>query len=81
METAFAPAARFVAFPDSAPILLTDIEDLHEADQDAVLGDRLAEGYGPAADAGALAHLVGQPGRAARLAHELSTRAALLAVR
>ncbi|MCW2740279.1 MAG: hypothetical protein JWR45_701 [Blastococcus sp.] len=74
METAFAPAARFVAFADSAPVLLTDFEDLHEADQDAALGDRLAEGYGPAA----AARLVGHPGRAALLAHELGTRAALL---
>jgi hypothetical protein len=80
METAFAPAARFVAFPDSAPFLMTDVEDLHDADQDVVLGDRLGEGHGPVADAGALATLLLQPGRAALLAHELSSRAALLAV-
>ena len=79
METAFAPAARFVAFADSAPVLVTDIEDLHEADQDALLGDRLADGA-PAAYAGAVASLLGQPGRAALLAHELSNRAALLAL-
>jgi hypothetical protein len=78
METAFAPAARFVAFADSAPILVTDVEDLHDADQDAFLGDRLAEGSGPVDAAGALARLVGQPGRAALLAHELSSRAAFL---
>jgi hypothetical protein len=80
METAFAPAARFVAYTDSAPVLMTDIEDLHDADQDAVLGDRLADGYRPASDAGAVASLLGQPGRAALLAHELGSRAALLAV-
>ena len=78
METAFAPAARFVAFADSAPVLLVDIEDLHDVDQDAVLADRLADAYDPAAAAGALAQLVVQPGRAALLAHELSMQAALL---
>jgi hypothetical protein len=78
METAFAPAARFVAFADSAPILLVDIEDLHDVDQDAVLADRLADAYDPAAAAGALADLVLQPGRAALLAHELSMQAAFL---
>lgn len=72
--------ARFVASASSAPILVTDVEDLHEADQDAVLGDRLADAQGPAAHVGAVAHLVGQPGRAALLAHELSTRAARLAL-
>ncbi|HEY0508193.1 MAG TPA: hypothetical protein VGD12_08995 [Blastococcus sp.] len=74
MATAFASAARFVAFVGAAPTDRRDIEDLHEADQDAVLRDRSAEGYGAAA----AAHLVGQPGRAALLAHELSSRAALL---
>jgi hypothetical protein len=75
METAFAPAARFVAFADAAPILVTDIEDLHDADQDALLGDRLAEAP---RHADALAQLLAQPGRAALLAHELSNRAAFL---
>jgi hypothetical protein len=79
METATAPAARFVAFADSAPVLLTDVEDLHVADQDAVLGDRLADAQTPAAHVGAVTHLLAQPGRAALLAHELSSRAALLA--
>jgi hypothetical protein len=77
METATAPA-RFVAFADSAPILMTDVEDLHAGDQDAVLGDRLVESQGPAAYAGSVARLLAQPGRAALLAHELSNRAALL---
>ena len=79
METATAPAARFVAFADSAPTLLTDVEDLHEADQDAVLSDRLVDAQSPAAYAGAVARLLAQPGRAALLAHELSSRAAYLA--
>jgi hypothetical protein len=74
MATAFASAARFVAFVDAAPADRRDIENLHEADQDAVLRDRLAGGHGAAA----AAHLVGQPGRAALLAHELGARAALL---
>ena len=77
META---TARFVAFAHSAPILVTDVDDLHEADQDAVLGDRLADAQGPVAHAGAVAYLVGQPGRAALLAHELSTRASRMAL-
>lgn len=79
METATAPAARFVAFADAAPILLTDVDDLHEADQDAVLGDRLADANGAAAYTGAVTRLLAQPGRAALLAHELSSRASFLA--
>ena len=39
----------------------------------------LAEGSRPAKAAGALAELLGQPGRAALMAHELSSRAAFLA--
>jgi hypothetical protein len=79
METATATAARFVAFADSAPVLVTDADDLHEVDQDAVLGDRLADANGAAAYAGAVTRLLAQPGRAALLAHELSSRAAFLA--
>jgi hypothetical protein len=74
MATAFGSAARFLAFVDAAPADRRDIENLHEADQEVVLRGRLGEGYGAAA----AAHLVGQPGRAALLAHELSARAALL---
>jgi hypothetical protein len=80
MGTATAQAARFVAFADSAPILVSDVEDLHAADQDAVLRDRLADAQHPAAYAGSVARLVAQPGRAALLAHELSNRAWLLAL-
>lgn len=80
MATAFAPATRFVAFVDSAPVELRDIEDLHDADLDGVLADRLADGYRPASSATALARLVGSPGRAALLAHDLGSRAARLAV-
>ena len=80
METAFAPTARFVAFVDTAPVELRDIEDLHPADLDGVLADRLADGYAPARSATSLARLVGDPGRAALLAHDLGSRAARLAV-
>ena len=79
METAFAPTARFVAFVDAAPVELRDIEDLHDADLDGVLADRLADGYAPARSATALARLVGDPGRAALLAHDLGSRASRLA--
>ena len=88
METAFFPAARFVAFPDSAPIdaasvpvVLREIEDLHDADVDLVLADRLADAYPAAAVATALARLVGRPGRAALDAHHLGTASAALANR
>ena len=42
--------ARFVAFPDSAPallgaVVLRDVEDLHDADLDLVLADKLADAY------------------------------------
>lgn len=82
METATAPAtrvkARFAAFAHAAPILLTDVEDLHDVDQDAVLRDRLADTQSPAAYAREVTRLLAQPGRAALLAHELSNRAAFL---
>jgi hypothetical protein len=81
MQAAFASAARFLAFADAAPVELRDIEDLHHTDLDGVLADRLAEGYAPARSATALARLVGDPGRAALLAHDLGGRAARLAVR
>jgi hypothetical protein len=80
MESAFAPSPRFVAFVDTAPVELRDIEDLHDVDLDGVLADRLADGYAPARSASALARLVGDPGRAALLAHDLGGRAARLAV-
>ncbi|CAA9210051.1 MAG: hypothetical protein AVDCRST_MAG57-43 [uncultured Blastococcus sp.] len=79
MET-YAPTARFVAFTDNAPVELRDVEDLHDADLDAVLADRLADGgYAPVRSVTALARLVVDPGRAALLAHDLSSRAARLA--
>jgi hypothetical protein len=81
MTTATAPSARFLAFEHSAPIVLRDVEDLHDADLDGVLADRLADGYRAADVAAALAHLVGQPGPAALVAHDLDPEAALLAVR
>ena len=85
METAFAPTgvaatARFVAYVDSAPVELRDIEDLHDADLDAVLADRLSDAYRPAVSATVLARQVGDPGRAALLAHDLGSRAGRLLV-
>lgn len=78
METAVATPARFaadlaVAFP------LRDVEDLHDADLDGVLADRLLDGE-VVASAGELADLVGRPGAAAMSAHTLGVRALLLAV-
>jgi hypothetical protein len=87
METAFFPTARFVAFQDSAPIdatavllFLRDVEDLHDADLDLVLADRLADAYTPADIAVALARLVGEPGPGALTAHDLGQHSARLAI-
>jgi hypothetical protein len=64
---------------NSGTYALRDIEDLHDADLDAVLAERLAETYRlPTSSAAAVAQLVRRPGRAALLAHELSTRASML---
>lgn len=76
------PSARFVAFEhstvvDLAPIVLRDVEDLHDADFDLVLADRLADAYDAADVATALARLLGAP--AALDAHDLGARAAQLA--
>jgi hypothetical protein len=58
---------------------LRDVEDLHDADLDEVLAERLAETYRhPTSSAAAVAQLVRGPGRAALLAHELSARASML---
>src|SRR3954469_15863388 len=46
METACAPTARFVAYADGAPMILRDIEDLHDADLENELADRLTEASG-----------------------------------
>jgi hypothetical protein len=91
MPYTLASHARFIAFADAAPILLTDVEDLHDRDLDGVLRDRLPQerrsALRPAphaVDAAAvtaavgLAHMVVQPGRAALLAHDLGMRSAYL---
>ena len=78
METAVATPARFaaditVAFP------LLDVEDLHDADLDGVLNDRLLDADVAVASAGALVELVDGPGPAA-FAHTLGARALILAL-
>jgi hypothetical protein len=78
METAVALPARFVAYPDAAPIVLRDVEDLHDADLDLVLADRLADSMGATDVASALAELVLGPG-SAMLVHDLAASSALLA--
>jgi hypothetical protein len=77
MTTAAATTARFVAFAQSAPVVLCDVEDLHDADLDLVLADKLADAYDAADMATALAQLLGEP--AALDAHDLGARAAKLA--
>jgi hypothetical protein len=78
METAVALPARFVAYPDAAPMVLRDVEDLHDADLDLVLADRLADSLGATNVASALAELVLRPG-SAMLVHDLGGSSALLA--
>jgi hypothetical protein len=78
METAVALPARFVAYPDAAPIVLRDVEDLHDADLDLVLADRLADSMGATDVASVLAELVLRPG-SAMLVHDLAASSALLA--
>ncbi len=80
MKTAVALPARFVAYQDAAPLVLLDVEDLHDADLDLVLADRLADGLGATTAAAALAELVLRPG-SALLVHDLDATSALLAVR
>ena len=87
MTNAVAQNARFVASEhsaviDLAPIVLRDVEDLHFADFDLVVADKLADAYDAydAADvAVALARLLGEPASAALVAHDLGARAARLA--
>jgi len=74
METAVALPARFVAFPDAAPVVLRDVEDLHDADFDALLADALD----PVGAASSLAELVVRPG-SALMVHDLAASAGLLA--
>jgi hypothetical protein len=84
MTNAVAQSARFVAFEhstilDLAPVVLRDVEDLHDADLDLVLADKLADAYAPADVAVALARLLGEPGPGALVAHDLGARSAQLA--
>ena len=89
METAFAPTARFVAYADGKPVVLRDVEDLHDADLDDLLADGVADTtiHPSALDAAAvaaatgLARMLAQPGRAALMAHDLGSRGAFLAAR
>ena len=78
METALALPALFVAYADAAPVVLRDIEDLHDADLDLVLADRLADSLGATNTASALAQLVLRPG-SALMVHDLGASSALLA--
>jgi hypothetical protein len=76
-------SARFVAaehstIVDLAPVVLRDVDDLHDADLDLVLADRLADAYDAADVAIALARLLGGA-PAALVAHDLGDRAADLA--
>src|SRR5947209_1981154 len=43
MPNTLASSARFIAFADPAPTLLTDVEDLHDHDLDGLLRDRLPQ--------------------------------------
>jgi len=79
METAVAAPARFVADLAGA-FPLRDVEDLHDADLESVLSDRLLDAEVAAASARVLAELVGGPGPAVIFAHKLSAQAPLLAV-
>ena len=72
META-------VATP-TVPFLLRDVEDLHDADLDGVLADRLLDAGVATASANVVADLVARPGRDGIFAHTLSARALLLAI-
>ena len=94
METTVAPPVPFVerrrsysAVPRGldfverrrpAPVLLRDVDDLHDADLDGVLADLLPYGVSAtqAADAAAaLAELIGATAPAALAAHDLSPAA------
>jgi hypothetical protein len=79
MTIAAATTARFIAFAHSAPVVLRDVEDLHDADLDLVLADELAGAYDAADVAIALARLLGESAPAALDAHDLDPRAARLA--
>ena len=79
METAVATPARpsadaTVAFP------LRDVDDLHDADLDGVLADRLVDAGLAVAFASELVNLVGRSAPAATSAHTFGARALGLAV-
>jgi hypothetical protein len=74
----------FVERRRPAPIHLVDVEDLHDADLQAVLTDRLDHGFGTGAEAplGAatlLAGLIASSGPAAVAAHDFRATAVELA--
>jgi hypothetical protein len=77
-----ARTARFVAFPDAAPMLapvvLREIDDLHDADFDLVVADKLADAYDATDVANALARLLGET-PAALTAHDFGDGATRLA--
>jgi hypothetical protein len=77
MTAAVAQPVRFVAFADDAPIVLRDVEDLHDADLDQILAGEIPD----AAAAVALARLVARSGPAAVTAHDLGAGASRLALR
>ena len=76
METAVTTAAEVTAVSP-----LRDVEDLHDADLDGVLADRLTDAGVAPASVGELVGLVGRGGPTAMFAHALGARALLLAVR
>ena len=98
METTVAPPARFIErrrpyavapqgidFVErrrAAPVLLRDVDDLHDADLDGLLADQMSYGFtaAQAADAAAmLAELIGATSPAALAAHDLRPGAAVAA--
>jgi hypothetical protein len=78
METTSTTTAR-AAGQVAVPFLLRDVEDLHDADLDGVLTDRLLDAEVAAASADGLVELVGRSDQAA-FAHSFGARALLLAV-
>ena len=77
----YAVAPRGIGFVERrrpAPVLLRDVDDLHDSDLEGVLADLLPYGVsaGEAADAAvALAELIGATGPAALAAHDLAQTA------
>ncbi len=79
METAVPTPARFAA-DTAVPFPLRDVDDLHDADLDGVLADRLLDAGLAAVSAGELVDLVGRSVPAAMSVHALDAQARLLAV-